>query len=196
MARVASHQHGVVTVRQLLEVGLTRHAVARRVEKGLLHPVHRGVYRVGHQAPSTEARYLAAVLACGAGAVLSGRAAAFLYQLIKGTPPPPEVTTRPARRIPSVKTHRVRQRTRQEVASYRAIPVTTVPRTIVDLAAVLSLDPLGRACHEAEVRHRVTAAAVDTILARRPNAPGAAKLHEIFHGEVRVTLSKRWNASS
>ena len=50
--------------------------------------VHRGVYRVGHRAPSVEARYLAAVLACGEGAVLSGRAAAYLWGLLKGPAPP------------------------------------------------------------------------------------------------------------
>ena len=54
---------------------------------GALLPVHRGVYRVGHRAPSVEARYLAAVLACGEGALLSGRAAAHLYGLLKGPAP-------------------------------------------------------------------------------------------------------------
>jgi hypothetical protein len=49
----------------------------------LLHPVHRGVYRLGHRAPSIEASYMAAVLACGEGAVLSGLAAAFHYGIVK-----------------------------------------------------------------------------------------------------------------
>ena len=166
MARIASRQHGVVTVGQLLEAGLSRDAVKRRVEKKLLHRQHRGVYRVGHWAPSIEATYLAAVLACGVGAVLSGPAAAFLYGLIKGPAPTPEVTSTANRNVPGIVTHRVRRLDRGDISVFRAIPITTVPRTLVDLAASLALDPLARACHEAEVRHRVTPGAIEASLAR------------------------------
>ncbi len=190
VARTAGRQHGVVTVGQLLKAGLSRDAVERRVEKGLLHREHRGVYRVGHRAPGTEARYMAAVLACGERAVLSGRAAAFLFGLIKGSHPAPEVTTVAYRRVPGVVNRRVRHLNKHDVTHYRAIPITTVLRTLVDLAALLSLDALSRVCHEAEVRYRISAAMVDGTLARRPNAPGAGKLREIFHGQVRITLSK------
>jgi very-short-patch-repair endonuclease len=68
--------------------------------------------------------------------------------------------------------------------------VTTIPRTLVDLAAVLDEQELARACHEAEVRHRGVPALVDAVLARQPNVPGARKLRRILRGEVRVTLSK------
>jgi hypothetical protein len=78
----------------------------------------------------------------------------------------------------------------EDAATWRGIPVTTVPRTLVDLAAVLDEQGLARACHEAEVRHRNVPALVDAVLARQPNAPGAGKLRRILHGEVRVTLSK------
>jgi hypothetical protein len=177
-------------VGQLLAAGLSREAVKKRVRKGTLHREHRGVYRVDHRAPSIEARFMAAVLACGKGAVLSGLAAAFIYGLIKGAPPAPEVISVAYRRAAGVVTHRVRHLARRDVSFYRAIPITTVPRTLVDLATTLSLDALARACHEAEVLHGTNAAAVDAALARRPNAHGAAKLHEIFRGEVRIVLSK------
>ena len=189
IARIASRQHGVVGLGQLLEAGLSPHAVQRRAEKGLLHREHRGVYRVGHRAPSLEARYIAAVLACGEGAVLSGRPAAFLFGVIRGVSPPAEVTTVADRRVAGLVTRRVRRLDERDVTSWRAIPITTVPRTLVDLAADLPLDALTRACHEAAVRHRVSAAMVYAALARRPNAPGARKLHENFDGEVSVTLS-------
>jgi very-short-patch-repair endonuclease len=65
-----------------------------------------------------------------------------------------------------------------------------VPRTLLDIAAELSLDALARACHEAGVRYRTTPAAVEAALARRPNAPGAKKLRRVIHGDVHVTLSK------
>jgi putative AbiEi antitoxin of type IV toxin-antitoxin system len=190
VARIAGRQHGVVTVGQLLEAGLSRAAVKRRVEKGLLHRVHQGVYRVGHRAPSTEARYLAAVLACGEGAVLSGPAAAFLYGLTRGPAPAPEATTLGYRRVAGVATRRVRRLHPRDTTVHRAIPVTTVQRTLVDLAARLPLEALARTCHEAEVRYRITAAMVEAALARRPNAPGAGTLHEIFRGQVHVTLSE------
>ena len=190
MARIAGRQHGVITTGQLLEAGLTRDAIERRVHKRLLHREHRGVYRVGHRAPSVEARYMAAVLACGTNAALSGPAAAFLLGLIKGHAPAPVVSTTANRRVAGVVTRRLRRLDRRDLTYHRSIRVTTVARTLVDLAASLSLDDLARACHEAEVRYRLTGAMVAGALARRPNSPGAGKLREIFGGEVRITLSK------
>ena len=190
VARIASRQHGVISLEQLLANGLTRAGVRRRVVKGTLHSEFRGVYRVGHRAPSVEARYLGAVLACGERARLSGFAAAFVYGLIKGSAPPPEVSTVADRTVRGVITHRVRHLDPLDIAVYRQIPITTVPRTLVDLAATLSLDALARACHEAEVRHRTTASMMAASLARRPKAPGSQKLRAIFDGDVRVTLSK------
>jgi hypothetical protein len=95
---LAISQHGVISIRQLLGAGLSRNAVSRRVEKRALHREFRGVYRVGHQAPHTEARYLAAVLACGEDAVLSGHAAACLLGLIRGAVPPPRSARPPTDR--------------------------------------------------------------------------------------------------
>jgi very-short-patch-repair endonuclease len=185
---MANRAHGVVTRAQLLRAGVTHDEIAHRTGTGALILVHRGVYRVGHVAPSVEAGYLAAVLACGEGAVLSGRAAAYLLGLLKGSPPPPEVTTPTERRVSGVRTRR--SRIAVESARHRVIPVTTIPRTLVDLAAVLSADDLARACHEAGVRHRTTPAMVEAVLARRPRARGATKLRAILRGDARVTLSK------
>lgn len=109
---------------------------------------HRGVYRVGHRAPSVEARYLAAVLACGRGAVLSGRAAAHLLGLLKGRPPRAEVTTRTERRVPRVVTRRARGAEGRDAIAWCGIPVTTVATTLVDIAAVVD----GR--REREARRR------------------------------------------
>jgi hypothetical protein len=188
LERLASGQHGVATRAQLLRAGVTLAELEHRLGTGALLPVHRGVYRVGHRAPSVEARYLAAVLACGEGALLSGRAAAHLFGLLKGSAPPPAVITRTARRVPGVTTRRSRQL--DDATTLRAIPVTTVARTLTDLARELPLDALARACHEAGVRYRTTPAQVEAVLARRPNAPGATKLRHILRGDVRVTLSK------
>jgi very-short-patch-repair endonuclease len=148
------------------------------------------VYRVGHRAPSIEARYLAAVSAAGEGSVLSGRAAAHLRGIVKGAPPTPEVTAPTERRIEGVKVRRSRRLDPRDATTFSGIPVTTVPRTLVDISSELSLDGLARACHEAGVRYGTTPAAVEAVLGRRPTSPGATKLRRIIHGDVHVTLSK------
>jgi very-short-patch-repair endonuclease len=94
------------------------------------------------------------------------------------------------RRIEGIITSRYRSVHRSEVMTWRGIPVTTVARTLVDLAPVLSLEELARACHEAGVRHRTTPRLVDAILRRHPNAPGAAKLRAVMSGDAKVLLSK------
>ena len=190
VARIAGGQHGLATRAQLLLAGVTRHQIARRLERGSLFRVHRGVYRVGHRAASVEARYLAAVLAAGDGALLAGRAAAHLLGLTKETAPAPElVTTRQCRPL-GVKIHRARHIDRRDRTLCRGIPTTTVPRTLADLAADTSSDDLARACHEAGLRYGTTPAQVERVLARRPNSPGAAMLRRILHGDVHVTLSR------
>ena len=148
------------------------------------------MYRVGHRAPSVEATYLAAVKACGERALLCGRAAGYLLSLLKGPAPPPEVMTEAKRRVSGVRVRRTRRVDPRDATTWRGIPVTTVARTLVDLAAVLPAEALARACHEAGVRHRTTPAQVEAVLARRPRSPGAGKLRAVIRGDERVSLSK------
>jgi hypothetical protein len=190
LARIAASAQGVVTHAELRRAGISAAGIQRRVRKGILIPEYRAVYRVGHRAPSVEARYLAAVRASGNGAVLCGRAAAHLYGLIKGPPPPPEVMTPTERRIEGIRTRRSRNIDPRDVTLFEGIPVTTIPRTLVDLAAVLTPDELARACHEAGVRYRVTPAKVEAVMARRPTSPGAGNLRRVLRGETQVTLSE------
>jgi hypothetical protein len=67
-----------------------------------------------------------------------------------------------------VKTTRSRSIAAADVSTFKAIPVTTVARTLVDLAAEFTEDELARACHEAGVRYRTTPADVGAVLARHP----------------------------
>jgi Transcriptional regulator, AbiEi antitoxin len=188
LGRMARRQHGLVTRKQLLAAGISKEEIRRRIQKGALLVVHRGVYRVGHRAPSIEARYLAAVLACGDGAVLSGQAAGYLWGLIKGSAPPPEVTTPKDRKVKGIRTRRARHGEINGTKS-RGIPITTVPRTLVDLASLLQLEDLARACHEAGVLHDTSPRQVEKVLMKRPNTPGAKQLRRVMHGDVHVTLS-------
>jgi len=190
MARIAGMAHGVVTRGQLTEAGLSASQIEQRVRTGALLREHRGVYRVGHRAPSRESRYLAAVLAAGNGTLLCGRSAAHLLGLLRGPVPPPEVIAASARRIPGVEVHRRRSGPPPEGTLWLGIPVTTVARTLVDLAARLSPDDLARACHEAGVRHDTTPDQVEAAMLDRPRSRGATALRRVLNGDEDVSLSR------
>jgi very-short-patch-repair endonuclease len=190
IARIARSQHGVVTRVQLLEAGLSAQQVRSRVQKGALLPVHRGVYRVGHLAPSIAADYMAAVLACGAGSLLSGLAAGRYLGLLKGSWPAPRVTTPTERRIEGIRTRRTRAKESRDAMTVGGIAILTVPEVLVDLAGALTIEQLARACHEAGVRYRTTPAQVESVLSRRANSPGARNLLEVMHGGAPVSLSQ------
>ncbi len=182
----------MVTRAELDAAGITPGEIKHRVRVGALIRQYPGVYRVGHTAETVEARYIAAVRACGEGAELAGMAAGYAQGLLpkRKSPPAPEVTTRTERRIKGIKTRRRKRVHPGERTTWRGIPITTVPRTLVNLSHVLPLKDLARACHEAGVRYRTTPADVDKVLKRQPNAPGSRNLRRVMHGDARVTLSK------
>lgn len=191
IGRIASRAHGVITREEMLAAGVTVEEIKQRVNRGALIRRYRGIYRVGHRARSLEAEYMAAVKACGAGALLCGRAAAYLLGILKSpTPPPPEVLTTTHRSVTGLKTRRTRRANKSDGTEYKGIPVTTVPLTLVHLAAELDDEDLARACHEAGVKYRTTPRQVEAVLTRRPNSPGAAKLRLIQSGDTKALLSK------
>jgi very-short-patch-repair endonuclease len=179
LAWLAGRARGVVTRQELLVAGLSERQIDRRIERGGLIVVHPGVYRVGHRAPSVEARYVAAVKACGEGALLSGLSAAWLWGLTTGSAPPPEVSARTERHIKGVDTRRIRQLGKGTV--WRGVPLTTVPATLARLSSpsLLSFDDLARAAHEAAVRYGVT-----TV----ESAP--QRLRAILEGDAPILLSR------
>jgi hypothetical protein len=187
---LASRSYGVVTRIELLGQAVTPEEIKTRLRKRILTPVHRGVFRVGHLSPSLEARYLGAVKACGSGALLAGRAAAHLWGLTKTSPPQPEVLTPSDRRVPGVIVHRARRTELIGTTEHRGIPVTSVARTLVDIASSLHEPALARACHEAGVKYRTTPRQVEALLEALPNAQGRAALRRVLLGEIPVTLSR------
>jgi very-short-patch-repair endonuclease len=189
IARQADRDFGLVRFERLIAADVTPGEIKHRVRTGALLREHRGIYRVGHQAPSVEASYLAAVWACGERALLSGRAAAHHWALIKGRPPKPEVTAPTRRVVDGVITHHCRGLVTEDGTVHRRIPITTVPVTIVELAAVLSEEELARVCHEAGVKYQTTPAQVKAVMARRGYVKGAPKLRAVLDGTVPVSLS-------
>jgi very-short-patch-repair endonuclease len=176
IAKLARPSHGVVARAALLAAGVTSRQIEVRIARGSLIRVYPGVYRVGHVAPSVEATYMAAVLACGPGALLMGAAAAYLYGLLKGDPPPPVVMTRTERDIEGIETHRTRSKDRG--TTWRGIPLATVPRTLTDLARSMPEKELAVVCHHAQVRFGI----------RPSQARGKAR--RILEGHIPVTLSE------
>jgi len=87
-------------------------------------------------------------------------------------------------------THHSRRLDHRDATVFRGIPVTTVPRTIIDVANSLEADDLALVVHEANVRYGTTPTQIEQVLERKPNAPGARKLRRVIHGDVPVTLSK------
>src|SRR4051812_48193401 len=185
-AAIARRQHGVVARRQLLAAGISARWIASRLDKGSLIRV----YRVGHAAPSIEADYMAAVLACGDEAVLAGRAAAVLLAVIRRGPAAgPAVICPTKRRIAGIQTKRMRTMDVKDMTKWKGIPVTTPARTLVDLAAVVSAPELARAVHQAGVLHGTTPEEVEDVLQRRPRTKGARDLRDVLRGDQGKTLS-------
>jgi very-short-patch-repair endonuclease len=152
LSALAARQHGVVAHRQLLELGMGRGAIHHRLAVGRLHRVHLGVYAVGHAAISPNGRLMAGVLACGPEAVLSHRSAAWLWGLQPLSDRPVDVTVagRSRHRRVGIAVHRTRNLHREDRKVRERIPVTSVARTLVDLAEVVRPAQLERALEEAE----------------------------------------------
>jgi very-short-patch-repair endonuclease len=149
----------------LLALGLDAGAITYRVKAGRLHPVHRGVYAVGHRPPSPLARAMAAVLACGPDALLSHRSAGALWRILPTWPVRTDVTALTHRAHPGIHVHRSPH---AETTTHYGIRVTTPLRTLVDLADVLPAKRLTRALNEAQVQRLVTPAELTTLLTRYP----------------------------
>jgi very-short-patch-repair endonuclease len=179
VARVAERQLGLVTRGQLAALGVGRGAVARRIESGRLHRVHRGVYRVGHPSPLPFSRELAAVLALGEGATLSHSSAAYAWALAPEPRGVVEITIPPDRRRTraGIRAHRSMLPS-NDVTTCRGIPTTTPARTLVDLAAMSSSVELERAVADALRRRLVTRR--DLKEAFVGSRPGAAALRALL----------------
>ena len=155
LAAIAARQHGLVTLTQLIQAGIRRSALSRRVAAGRLHRIHRGVYAVGHAGLSPEGRWMAAVLACGNGAVLSHRSAAELWALLPHSQGGIHVTV-PApsggrRERHGLRIHRS-YLPPADTTVRSGIPTTTPARTIADLKRSLPPATARKAIREAEFR--------------------------------------------
>ena len=179
VAAAAARQGGAVDRVQLRQAGLGRGAVAVRVRNGLLHPVHRDVFAVGHGALPTHGRLWAAVLACGGppSAGLSHRTAAWRWDLISAPSGPIDVSSMArVRPIPGLRLHHPRTLRHADLTTDDdGLPLTTVARTLVDIAASFDAHRMERACHQCEHHRLLDVDAIEEILGRG-RYPGARNL--------------------
>ncbi len=181
IARIAGEQHGIITRAQLLAAGLDAHEIAYRRRIARLHLLYRGVYAVGHRPPSPHASAMAAVLACGPGAVLSHRSAGALWGMLRWRGPI-DVTAAGNHTRRNVRVHRSRTLHPDDVTRHYGIPVTTPARTLLDLADVLDDTSLTRAVNEARLQRQLNLTDLATLLARSPGRATKRLRPHIDHG--------------
>jgi hypothetical protein len=173
IGRIAESQYGVISRAQLSELAVGRGAVWHRIEAGRLHPIHRGVYAVvGPRLLTQRGRWMAAVLACGRSAVLSHLAAAWLWGIRRSSRV--EVTVPRGRRPrPGIHLHWANLPA-DETTTHLGIPTTNVPRTLLDLSAVVQLDELRGAMRQAEqlrLTDRLWLGDPSSAIPERPGSP-------------------------
>lgn len=179
---LAERQHGVVAHRQLMELRLGRRLVFRRQGEGFLVPLHRGVYSVGHQRITREGRWMAAVLACGPGAVLSHFHAGCLWGIC-GRRGRIEVLRQSGGFKPDghrgVMLHQTRRLRPYEVTVERGIPVVALERVLLDLAARTDSKRLERMFVQSCKRDDFSWSRFGRIVTRRRGCKGVGKLRRI-----------------
>ncbi len=182
VAQVAAEQWGVLSLAEFEACGMPRQLVAERALQGFFHRLYPAVYAVGHPNPPRQGRLLAAVKACGRGAVLSHYAAAELWGLMKAVDRHPDVTVpSSASRAPRrINLHRSQYLDPRDLATREGIPVTTPVRTVVDLSADLSESALRRLLREALARHRISPRSLANALTRLGPRRGIRKLRRLM----------------
>ena len=187
----ARGQHGVVSSAQLAEAGASPGWIAHRVERGWLRRLHRGVYLVGPlEAP--HARAMAAAIAGGLGALVSHYPGAVLWELRPPTEDQMHITIvgRDRRSRPGIRTHIVSAMHPADITRRHGIPVTSVARTLLDLAAIAPSHELDRALNEAYLQRRLSTPSLNEQFSRYPRHRGKAALKEATRDEPKLTRSE------
>jgi hypothetical protein len=176
VAAVAAKQHGNVTRRQLLDLGLDRYAIAYRVRIGRLYRVFRGVYSVGRRPLTPHEWASAAVLACGSGAALSHTSAMALWGYWRHWDKPFEVTVGGDRRTTGIRVHRSTTLRRRDLTVQLGIRVTSPARTLIDLSPRLKDKALKRTVNSALNSLWLTEDQLAESLAEHPTLPGTKRI--------------------
>lgn len=180
LTKLAEQQYGVVSYRQLRELGFSKGHVYRAHEADRLIRIHRGVYAVGHSELSDHGRCRAALLAFNDNAVLSHRSAGWLWGLFPTCRREVDVLFAGKGRRRGIRVHRVVAIPDQDVCVMERLSATSLPRTLFDIAATEPRRELERAVDRAKRRDLLDLYAIDQLLQRRVRVPGAAQLKEVL----------------
>jgi len=184
---MAARQHGVISRAQLIQAGLTGMVLKSRVRTGLLVRVHRGVYRVG-ALELPNAREMAAVLACGRTAVLSGRSAAVVWRLLERRVAEDrvDVTVTGKRPVPrsGILVHHAKSLHPEEHTEHAGIPIVTPARALYDLSKAAAQRELESALAEGVLRQLVDRDRILAVLAHHAGRPGATRLRALLDADV------------
>lgn len=179
---LAREQHGVLARRDLLRLGFTSKGIRHRMRTGRLYPVGHGVYAVGRDDLTRKGRWMAAVLACGEGAVLSHRSAAALLGIGSERRGSIDVSVARHCQLNRVET-RIRSRpslSPSDVDTRHRIPVTKPVRTLIDLATELAPKALERAVNEADKHDLIDPESLRLALDSHAGEPGVRPLRTML----------------
>lgn len=192
-ADLAARQHGVVSRKQLLRLGLSDDVIDAWARDGRLHRAHRGIYALNANLDEWG-RIHAAVMACGEGTLVSHRSAAYLLGIGERSPIVVDLipSNRSGRAIDGIRAHLVRYPAPNERAYKNGIPVTSVARTIVDLAGVYGEPELRRSIERAATKRMLDIAAIDAVLSKGPRRRGAPCLRRIIEDWRPVAETTRY----
>jgi very-short-patch-repair endonuclease len=192
VARRAADSWGVLALDELFACGLTASRIARWVDAGRLHRIHRGVYAVGHAGLTPEGRWLAAVKACGPDAVLSHSSAAMLFGLRKVRNRRPEVTVPwDGGRAPAgIHVHRTRHLHTNDSYRHKGIQVTTAARLILDLSARESDLEIRRLMSRAKSRYLTNTRLLGQQIDRSAGRAGRARFARVLASAPPETRSE------
>lgn len=180
LAELAGRQHGVVSIRQLRGLlGYSHASIERAAVAGQLHRLHQGVYAVGRTDLSLQGHCLAGVLACDSDSLLSHYSAAWLWGLLSTQPIPVHVTTSVRRKPrPPIRIHHSQTLIDADRALEDGIPVTSVARTALDLAARIRPESLDRLLKRSEELKLFDLWAFESVLTRNRGHHGASRLRQ------------------
>jgi very-short-patch-repair endonuclease len=164
MASLAARQFGIVTREQLNDLGYSDAAIERAVASGRLHACHRSVFAVGHQGLGRHGLCMAAVLFRGNGALISFQSAVWLWGLEGKLAIPVHVSVRwRGHAQDAIGLHHCPALRDEDIAETERLPVTGVPRTLLDYASEAKTLRLERAIDKADRLELLDLAAIDRI---------------------------------
>jgi very-short-patch-repair endonuclease len=184
-------QHGVVTRRQLLDLGMPPDVIQGRLKRGQLHRVAAGIYAVGRPDIGRLGRFKAATLACGTDAQLSHLSAADLWRIRpqRGGPIDVAVPSTVDRQRRGIRLHR--RALLGPPRFVRGIPVGDPVSVLVDLASELAAEETEDAVNEADRLDLIRTVHLRDALEAHSRRPGLGRLKATLDSQ---TFSRAQNA--